>query len=322
MSTNEVSTNEVSTNNGGSTIEVSPSVILASQAQAVGFRGSYHRLFSVLMTSEEKSWVPVTVDVANVVWQTIRLLPGIMAMRPRAAAALPEHDMTCFDQLEDSTGALYHAHVMSISPAAPDHPDVIALGAEVAEARDAMYGQIEYLVHTKVVDKTRLDPVKKATGYKKSSAELLVLVGIAREFWHLIDGKLLLTAEQLDQYELLAKRMADSVAERDRLAGQSVDAQQMRSRAFTLFEHNYDQTRRALSYLLWDDPDRLEQVCPSLYAGQRGKRGGKAVEKAPADGATPAPADGSTDASKATDAAPAPTGGAVHKLPGGNPFLP
>jgi hypothetical protein len=256
--------------------EVSPLVIPSSPAQAVGFRASFLRLLPALEKADERR-VPITVDVPTVVWRTTRLLPAILALRSRVVTATPRHDMSCFDLLEDCTGALLHAHVAAISPATPTLQDVSELGARVVKARDAMLGQVAYLVHAGVVDPERLGPIRRAAGYKRSSGELLALVGIVRECWHLLDGKLLLTAAQLDDAELLVKRMADAVAERDRLAAQRVEAKLMRQRAFTLFVHTYSQVRRALTYLLWNDPDLLEATCPSLYSGQRGRRGSKAA---------------------------------------------
>ncbi|RYZ46949.1 MAG: hypothetical protein EOO72_00745 [Myxococcaceae bacterium] len=114
--------------------------------------------------------------------------------------------------------------------------------------------------------------------------------------------------------ELLDKQLAEAVAGRERLADRQIEAQQMRQRAFSLFVHTYDQVRRAITYLLWDDPARLEAVCPSLYTGQRGKRGTRVNETLDADDSSPpAPADASTGTSKDSDASPPATG--VHELP-------
>jgi hypothetical protein len=46
-----------------------------------------------------------------------------------------------------------------------------------------------------------------------------------------------------------------------------------RQRNFTLFANAYDQVRRAISYLQWDDDD-LEKVAPSLYGGRIVQRKG------------------------------------------------
>ena len=314
MSSNDLSSNEVS-------LSVVPA---ASPTQAVGFRASFLRLQTRLLAGDGRDAVPITASIPNVVWQTTRLLPGILAMRARAATALPEHDLACFDQLEDCTGALYHSHVATLSPPTPPHQDVVALGAQVVATRDMLEGHVAYLVLNKLVDRKRLDPITKATGYKTSAGEVLVLVGIARECLPLVEGKILLTSEQLDAAELLAKQLTEAVAERDRLSAQTEEAQEMRQRAFTLFVKTYEQARRAITYLLWDDPEQLEAVCPSLYSGQRGKRSGKGSQ---GDEAPVAPGKATPGGGASKGGAVTPTGGTPvpvdenDDLPGGNPFL-
>ncbi len=55
----------------------------------------------------------------------------------------------------------------------------------------------------------------------------------------------------------------------------------MRARAFTLFSRAYDQVRRAVNVLRWDEGD-ADSIAPSLYAGRGGR--GKSAENKPGTG--------------------------------------
>ena len=91
-----------------------------------------------------------------------------------------------------------------------------------------------------------------------------------------------------------------------------------RTRAFVLFVRCYDEIRRAVSFLRWNEGD-ADTLVPSLYAG----RGGRGKSE---------PARGEPESDKETPAAPTPVapvaGSAPHPAPvvipgqpGGSPFL-
>ena len=63
----------------------------------------------------------------------------------------------------------------------------------------------------------------------------------------------------------------------------AAEAAEIRQQAFTLFVNNYDQVRRAISFLRWNEGD-VDDIIPSLYAGRStGKRkNGSDVLPAPA----------------------------------------
>jgi len=82
------------------------------------------------------------------------------------------------------------------------------------------------------------------------------------------------------------------------------DAAERRACAFTLFMRAYDQARRAVIFLRWDEGD-ADEIAPSLYKG-RGGRGQRAEAPAEAPAAsTEAPAAASTEAPAKAPAASA-----------------
>ncbi|WP_437627106.1 hypothetical protein [Sorangium sp. So ce1151] len=96
------------------------------------------------------------------------------------------------------------------------------------------------------------------------------------------------------------------------------EAADKRARAFALLVHAYDQTRRAVAYLRWNEGD-ADTVAPSLYKG----RGGRAT--ASSDTASPedeAPADTAAPASPGAAPPVAASGTAAPAAPGAAPAGP
>ncbi|WP_437980893.1 hypothetical protein [Sorangium sp. So ce117] len=100
------------------------------------------------------------------------------------------------------------------------------------------------------------------------------------------------------------------------------EAADRRARAFSLLVHAYDQTRRAVAYLRWDEED-ADTIAPSLYKGRTGRATAHSdTVAAPGDEAPAAPAapGAATPAAPNGTAAPAALNGtAAPAVPGAAP---
>jgi hypothetical protein len=135
------------------------------------------------------------------------------------------------------------------------------------------------------MDAQRLKGLKGPPGYKNIAFDLLALVAMFREKWRVLDGKTLLPASELKHAQLLADRLISAVGDREQTPTQ-IDAADRRQRAFSLFVKAYDQARRAIQYVRWEQGD-ADSIAPSLYSG----RGNSNVKRRAEDAAvTPAPA--------------------------------
>jgi hypothetical protein len=84
--------------------------------------------------------------------------------------------------------------------------------------------------------------------------DLLALVAMFREKWSVLDGRTLIQLAELKDYALLlADRLISAVGEREQTPVQAVDAAERRQRAFSLFVKAYDQARRAIQYVRWEE---------------------------------------------------------------------
>ena len=90
----------------------------------------------------------------------------------------------------------------------------------------------------------------------------------------------------------------------------------MRQRAFSLFVNVYDQARRAVSHLRWNEGD-VDDIAPSLYAGRNSgprRKNGDSETPAPVPTAPGTPA--SDGAAPLPESARAPVG-----MPDSDPFV-
>jgi hypothetical protein len=161
--------------------------------------------------------------------------------------------------------------------------------------RTRLYADAVALATRSLITGERIAEFKANIGYKNLAFDLLALSGLLRQSWSNIVGKTAVTTADLDQADLLCDQMLNAVGTREQAPVIASEASSQRQRHFTLFVTAYDQVRRAISYLRWDEND-LEQIAPSLYVAGRasGKRKTQSPEAAPPPEppvAAPAPVD-------------------------------
>jgi hypothetical protein len=138
-----------------------------------------------------------------------------------------------------------------------------------------------------VLDAQKLRELKGGPGYKNIAFDLLTLVAMFRDKWSVLEGKTLIQPKELKDAQMLADRLISAVGEREQTPAQAIEAER-RQRAFSLFVKAYDQARRAISYLRWEQGD-VDSIAPSLYSGRGNvKRRAEVIEApAPVPVATP-----------------------------------
>jgi len=299
----------------------------AGAPQFLLYREAFERVLPATAALSEEELIAVNIDVPSAVATAIGALPKIMAYREEAAK-LYAFDVSHFDLLQLYTFAVGHAHAKLLAASAP--PEALsALNERGVKLRDTMYLDAVALAHRGLISGDRLSDFKDGTGYKNLAFDLLGLSSLLRDNWDKIASRTGIQLSELDDAELLGQQLMDAVGTREQAPATVAQVQAQRQGNFTLFSRSYDQVRRAISYLRWDEED-VDQICPSLYAG----RGGRRKEAAPAASVPetiPPPADAGSSA-KASDGGAAgagaaggplsnlPTGSGVGS-PGSQPFL-
>jgi len=292
--------------------ESESTVTTASDEMSPRFRQSFERVQPEMKALAEHELLNINLDVPSAVATVLGAIGEIRALR-EAAGSLPGLDLARIDKLEDYALALGYAHAVYRAAAGPDD-EVARLAEEALELRDTLYMDASALARRRLLDEGRVGKLRSAAGYKNIAFDVLGLVALMREQWNILQGKTAVQPADLEAAERLADRLITAVGLREQGPVTLAVAVAARQRAFTLFMSSYDQARRAVQYLRWNEND-ADTIAPSLYA----KRGGGRRPAEPSGDEPTAPGTvvtpGSPASATPTSATPTSAG-----LPGASPF--
>ena len=310
----------------------------AAESEARAASGSFTQ-FEAGRSRDERTWrahalavgelITINIDVPTAVTTVIGKLPQLRSFKDAMAEALPKFELANLEQLETYTLATAHAHAIYLSSSAPPEA-IVKLTADATALRDLLYSDAVALANRGLVSGARLGEFKGAVGYKNVAFDLLGLTALLREAWAQVAGKTAVTLADLDNADVIGEQLVNAVGTRDQSAAPA-DAIQIRQRLFTLFVTAWDQVRRAISYLRWNEDD-VDDIIPSLYAG-RARRKTDVPPEPPTppvaeDGAATKTSTGAATPAASASAAfggngakPVTTGGTTG-TPGSAPFAP
>ena len=106
------------------------------------------------------------------------------------------------------------------------------------------------------------------------AGNLIALATVFRSNWDQIKGKTGLGEETIERAGAIGVELLQALGSKDvsrPLDGDAARSADIRARALTLLVKRYDQVRRAVEYLRWDEGDANE-IAPSIYLFRRGRR--------------------------------------------------
>lgn len=234
----------------------------------IHYQQAYEQVMAASQGLDAKQLVQVNIDVPSAVTRANGILATVWAMRDQIKA-LPGFDISQVDQLQAYTFAMAHAHARFLAASAPPEA-LLELNAKGTALRDLLYLDSLVLSKRNLISGDRLADFKANSGYKNIAFDLLGLVALLRGSWDKISSKTGLQLSELDQAELLGMQLIDAVAAHEQAPSFVAAVRSQRARNFTLFTRAYDQVRRAVTYLHWDEGN-VDDVIPSLYAGRGGR---------------------------------------------------
>jgi len=295
----------------------------ADGPEALNLRAAFDSTLQLSQSVRIDDLLPVNVDLPSAVNTAVGSLPRLLALRDRVKEELPKFDLSHFEQLEQFALAAAHAHGKFLAASAPPE-SLVALNERGMALRDMLYNDAVALAGRGLISGDKIGDFKANVGYKNITYDLIGLAGLLKENWAKISGRTGIQMSELDEAEALAGKLISALSAREQQPAIVAEVAVQRQRNFTLFANAYDQVRRAIAYLHWDEGD-LEKVAPSLYGGRVVKRKTEVAEPVtdvpakPTPGSTPAPTVPVVTAGGTPPAAPPPTT-ADAGMPGANPF--
>ncbi len=212
---------------------------------------------------------PLNVDIKLAPSTVLGALPKILLFRARLTA-LADFDVRHLDTLAWHAAATMHAeaHYMGVS-SGPAR--VAELAKQARTWRFLLLQDMAVMVTRGLLPAKKHAELKVRAGYKDLPFLLMALTLVYRDEWPKLNAHTTVREHELDEAENTAEQLSFAFASRaDRNAAVN-EANEQRRRNFTLLAQAYDQVRRGLSYLRWNEGD-LEQIAPSLYRGRGGSR--------------------------------------------------
>lgn len=218
---------------------------------------------------------PFNLDIIHVAARSLAVSRIAKGLRDEAVVHLPTFDVTTFDRLPTYARALLFLYMPTKARRARK-TNVREFVARLTHIRGCLLADLDA-----VGRRVQLGTLNYDFGGNRTYTELIqdvsVLVVHLKNHWSLIEGKTGLQLSDLDQADQLADEFVSVLGCRKEPIYAATERALERAQAFTLVVRTYEQVRRAVSFLRWDDRDAL---APSLYSG-RFKRRRKKKSSAP-----------------------------------------
>ncbi len=235
-----------------------------------------------LLAIDARDLHPVNVDVAAAALVVIGAASEIRAYRPALAALCGEEMCASIDRLELVANATLNAQ--AVLQAMGSSTEVQTLSAELVKLREALLAEVRALIAREVLPRGVIGELRGAHGFQNQFLDVLQLVSILKDQWEVVGPETGLSLAYIHRAEASANALATAVGIRKQ--AHRSPATDMRQRAYTLMATTYNEVRRMITFLRWNEDD-ADRIAPSLFRG-RGK--GRRRKEPPAqDIARPGP---------------------------------
>jgi len=283
-----------------------------SVVPALRFREALAAVRPELEQLEPSDYYPINIDIPSAVITALGCAPEMRALQSQVET-LPGFDAGQFARIETYALAVSQAHTQFQAASEPAVP-IQELADELKATREVLVSDVTALAKRKLLDGSRLDQLKGPNGAKNIAFDVMLLIAILRDNWATIGSKTAVQVSELDHAERTADRLATALGMKEQGPSVASEVSATRNGAYTLFIKAYDQARRAVAFLRWEQGD-ADTIAPSLYAGRVRKPSASEVVTPPTP---PLPAPGEPTQ---PGAPPGPMPVISPTMPGNGPFV-
>lgn len=227
-------------------------------------------LKALLATITKGELKTINAELAEVAITMLAAAPALRALRPRIEEELPRFDLRAFDAIEEIAWAGINVQTTwnAVSSARDELP---ALFREATELRDGLLSDCAPHVRRGEIPREPFEALAKGTAYQDAMETVGVLGAMLRAAWPQIEGRTVIEFATVERCRSLSREILEAMAKRDardvRLEKLAFERQQM----FTLMLGTYQQARRAVEYLRFNERD-ADAFAPSVFAKRGGTR--------------------------------------------------
>jgi hypothetical protein len=285
---------------------------------------SYRAVEAEILALPEDKVGRVTTDVAQAAAVALGALPNLLKLRSDFnALADSDRFLQTLDKLQDYAMAAFYAHLRAL-PSGTDK-EVLELLERGKPIREQLLVIAEGLVSFKLFDAALVASIRDGQGNLDTAKDLAALAALFSANWDRVANKVPFGIELVEEAGKLGANLLHAIGITD--VGEvrkdtSFDWLSLRARAFRLLVTQYDEVRRAVTFIRWHHGD-ANAFAPSLHVGARKRRrqsseDDESVVDGPATDDTTLP--GSDAPSLAANAETKAGGGVAAGMPGASPF--
>ena len=229
----------------------------------------------------------INIDIPHSVAIALGVLPNLAPLRPMFLEHLPKQPIALFDKLETYALAAWYAHLLALPGAGPSNPIKVLL-EEAVPLRANLLGDALALARRGLLDANIVEDIRAGQGNVDIANDLVALSALFAGSWNEISDKTAATEAEFTRAGNLGPLLLAALGVREHGAAPSpADAADRRARAFTLFSIAYNEIRRSVCFLRWNEGD-ADEIVPSLYKGRGGRGAASASSTTATAGSTTA----------------------------------
>jgi hypothetical protein len=243
------------------------------------FYGALHQVGDELLAIPVAKLLPVNIEIHAAVVTALGVQPELEGYREEVREWFGDEWAARIDALPTYAKAAAQAHGEFLA-SQNSSTEVNAVSKELIEMRELLLTDLTSLVNRKRVDAAVLSGLRGSVGFRNQVLDVVQLTAVFRRHWATVGGVTPVAMGDLERAEALAAKLTRLLGVREQGSLEATGIGEMRQRAFTKFVGTYDQLRRAMTFLRWDEDD-VDSIIPSLWAGRggRGKRSDVVVPK-------------------------------------------
>jgi hypothetical protein len=272
----------------------------SSLANEILFEEHYAKLLPEAQALPAEDVQKVNLDAENAVTTALAIVPGLNRFRENIVTNLKDFNIERFDHLEDYPKAFSVSNTRY--QAATNPPDALPEEYEAGQKlRELLHADVTNLIARGFIHANTLKDYTGLVGFRNVGMELQLLAFILKDNWQGVQGRCGTDLTELENALKLAQRLQRGAGERDFNPAIVAEYADIRNRMFTLFINAYDDARRAIAYLRWNEGD-ADEIAPSLHISKGSGASKKKMDKK--DESIPAPVTSSVQATTHVNSSP------------------
>jgi hypothetical protein len=241
---------------------------------------AFERLRPELVTLHKKDLSPINVDPITAASIIRAALPRAHSLKATIQQELNSFDPSLLEKLDQYTLALIHAQRRCVCVKQPPE-QLKTLIERLRSIREQFQFDITCLAARRLIENYRRATFRSSTSYRNLASDVLTLAGLFRKHWPAVSSRTAVTLEELNEAETLANDLISVLNVHSRSPDVVAQAALERQQVFTLCDVAYNQLRKAVTVVRWEQGD-ANQIAPSIRSGKRPRRKTKKASVEPA----------------------------------------